>query len=164
MAQLLNQSADVQYRQRIVNEMRHVQNDMMPAQEAVRYDQEMLHDLTAPVPPTASTADVTAEVENVRNDAKLLVQKVNDIYQVMSRNLNPETYLYSTTEAPTAYVLRSFTVKRLALMGIVVLLVSLPVIVFLCFMHNRVREEETAETSSTPNVTHGPPVSVRANA
>jgi len=163
MAQLLNSSADVQYRQRIVNEMRRVQNDMMPAQEAVRYDQEMLRDLTTPVAPTASTADVTAEVENVRNDAKLLVQKVNDIYQVMSKNLNPETYLYTTSEAPTAYVVRSFTVKRLALLGIVVLLLALAVIVFLCFMHNRVREEETIETASTPSVTHGPPVSVRAN-
>jgi hypothetical protein len=164
MAQLLNQTEDVQYRQRIVNDLRHVQSDMMPAQEAVRYDQEMLRDLTSPISEPVKIADVAAEVENVRNDAKLLVQKVNDIYQVMSRNLNPETYLFSKPEAPTTYTLRSITIKQLFLIGIVVLLLALPTVVFLCFMHDRVREEEMLETTASPSVTAAPPVSVRANA
>lgn len=148
MAKLLNQSADVQYRQQIVDDLRRVQNSMMPAQEAVRYDEEMVRDLTSPVAATVKAADVATEVENVRNDAKLLVQKVNDIYQVMSRNLNPETYLFSKPEAPTTYVVRSVTIKQLATIGIVVLLLAIPAIVFVCFMHYRVREEEALETAA----------------
>jgi hypothetical protein len=152
MAQLLNQSADVQYRQRMVTELRRIQNDMIPIQEAVRYDQEMLHDLSTPLPKISATENVAADVEDVRNDAKLLVGKVNDIYQVMSRNLNPETYLFSKTEAPSTVVLRDITLQKLALLGVLVLLIALPVIFVFCLLHNRVREEERTAAAPSPAV------------
>jgi hypothetical protein len=152
MAQLLNQSADVQYRQRLVTELRHIQNDMIPIQEAVRYDQEMLHDLAAPLPPTTSAKNVAAEVEDIRNDAKVLVGKVNDIYQVMSRNLNPQTYLFTKTSAPTTVVMRNVTLPKLGLIGVLVLLIALPVIFIFCLLHNRVREEEKEERAANPAV------------
>lgn len=152
MAQLLNQSADVQYRQRMVTELRRIQNDMIPIQEAVRYDQEMLHDLSTPLPKTTNNNNVAADVEDVRNDAKLLVGKVNDIYQVMSRNLNPETYLFSKTEAPSTLVERNITLQKLALVGVLVLLIALPLIFVFCLLHNRVREEERSAAAPSPAV------------
>ncbi|HEX7190358.1 MAG TPA: hypothetical protein VF381_02195 [Thermoanaerobaculia bacterium] len=142
MAQLLNQSADVQYRQRMVTELRRIQNDMTPIQEAVRYDQQMVRELGTPLPAATTSKNVAADVEDVRNDAKLLVGKVNDIYQVMSRNLNPETYLFTKTSAPTTYVMRDLSLSMLALIGVLVMLVAVPVIFIFCLLHNRVREEE----------------------
>lgn len=145
MAQLLNQSADVSFRQHLVSELRGIQKAMFPVQEAVRYDQEMVHDLSTPLPPTTTVKNVAAEVEDVRNDAKLLVGKVNDIYQVMSRNLNPETLLFTQTATPSTTVLRNLTLSKLALIGVLVLLIALPVIFVFCLLHNRVREEEKDE-------------------
>ena len=152
MAQLLNQSADVSYRQHLVSELRGIQKAMIPIQEAVRYDQEMVHDLSTPLPPTTTARSVAAEVEDVRNDAKLLVGKVNDIYHVMSRNLNPETYLFTQTSAPTTTVERNITLPKLALIGVLVLLIALPVIFIFCLLHNRVREEENEERAANPAV------------
>lgn len=149
MAQLLNQSADVQYRQRMVNDLRQIQKDMIPVEEAVRYDQEMLHDLSTPLPATTSKDNVAADVEDVRNDAKLLVAKVNEIYQVMSRNLNPETYLYSEMSTASTTVMRNVTLPKLGLIGVLVLLIALPVIFVFCLLHNRVREEENEERAAT---------------
>jgi hypothetical protein len=157
MAQLLNQSADVQFRQKLVTDLRHIQTDMIPIQEAVRYDQEMVRDLNTSVPALGPSENVSADVEDIRNDAKLLVGKVNDIYQVMSRNLNPETYLFSKPDAPLVYFARSFTISQLAIIGVVVMLLALPLIIFLCFLHNRVHEEEHRDVpaASGPSPVHG---------
>jgi hypothetical protein len=152
MAQLLNQSADVQYRQTMVTDLRHIQDKMIPIQEAVRYDQEMLHDLGTPLPGATTKENVAADVEDVRNDAKFLVGKVNDIYQVMSHNLNPETYLFSKTEAASTVTLRNVTLQKLALVGVLVLLIALPVIFVFCLLHNRVREEERTAAAPSPAV------------
>ena len=143
LAQLLNQSADLSYRQKMVDEMRHIQAAMAPAQEAVRYDQELLRDITAPPPPIAvNEADLRIQLNQVRSQAKVLVAKINEIYTIVSHNLNPETYLYSLTAPPTTSVYRSIPKSRLALIGMVVVLLSLPVIILLCFIHHRIKEEE----------------------
>src|SRR5438270_1150245 len=143
LAQLLNQSADLSYRQKMVDEMRHIQAAMAPAQEAVRYDQELLRDITAPPPPIAvNEADLRIQLNQVRSQAKVLVAKINEIYTIVSHNLNPETYLYSLTAPPTTSVYRSIPKSRLALIGMVVVLLSLPVIVLFCFVHHRIKEEE----------------------
>ena len=62
-----------------------------------------------------------------------------------SRNLNPSTQLLSLTGPPIARIERARTISRLAIYGVLVLLISLPIIVVLCLLHNRVREEEAAE-------------------
>lgn len=143
LAQLLNQSADLTYRQKMVDEMRHVQSLMAPAQEAVRYDQELLRDITAPPPPlTVNEADLRVQLNQARSQAKVLISKINEIYTIVSHNLNPETYLYSVTAPPTTSVYRSIPKSRLAAIGIIVVLLSLPVIILLCFVHHRIKEEE----------------------
>ena len=143
LAQLLNQSADLTYRQKMVDEMRHLQSEMTPAQEAVRYDQELLRDVTTPAPPaTVNEADLRVQLNQVRSQAKVLVAKINEIYTMVSHNLNPETYLYSVIGPPTTSTYRSIPKSRLALIGIVVVLLSLPVIILLCFVHHRIKEEE----------------------
>jgi hypothetical protein len=143
LAGLLNQSADLAYRQKMVDEMRHIQTAMSPAQEAVRYDQELLRDITAPPPPlVANEADLRVQLNQVRTQAKVLVSKINEIYTIVSHNLNPETYLYSVTAPPTTSVYRSIPKSRLAIIGVVVMLLSLPIIILLCFVHHRIKEEE----------------------
>ncbi|HEY2322077.1 MAG TPA: hypothetical protein VGJ82_04350 [Thermoanaerobaculia bacterium] len=143
LATLLNQSADISYRQKMVNELQQVQNAMAPTQQAVRYDQELLREVTAPPPPiTVNEADLRVQLNQTRTQAKVLVAKINEIYTIVSRNLNPETYLYSLTSPPTTMNYRSVPLSRLALIGAMTVLLSLPIIILLCFIHHRIREEE----------------------
>jgi hypothetical protein len=142
MAQLLNQSADVQYRQRLVTQMRAVQNQMIPAQQAVRYDEQLMREITTPSTTTVPEAQLGADVEQVRAQAKALVAKVGDLYAIISQNLNPQTYLYSFTGPAQRKTQRSTSLGRLALIGVLVLLVSFPLIVVFCLLHHRVAEEE----------------------
>jgi len=142
MAQLLNQSADVQYRQKLVNQLRGIQNDMVPAQQAVRYDEQLMREITTPSSATVPDDQLRTQVEAVRAEAKGLVQKVSDLYAIISQNLNPQTYLYSITAPAQKRVQRSITLGRLALIGVLVLLVSFPLILVFCLLHHRVAEEE----------------------
>ena len=145
LAQLLNQSADLSYRQKMVDEMRHIQVAMAPTQEAVRYDQELLRDVTTPPPPlTVSETDLRIQLNQARTQAKVLIAKINEIYTIVSHNLNPETYLYSVTAPPTTMLYRSIPKSRLAMIGIVTVLLSIPVIILICFVHHRMKEEEKA--------------------
>lgn len=149
LATILNQSADVAYRQKMVDEMRRVLSDMVPIQEAVRYDQELLREVTTPAPPSGiSEADLRIQIGQVRSQAKVLVAKLNEIYTIVSHNLNPETYLYTATAAPTTMVYRSMSIARLGLIGIVVVLLSIPVIILFCFIHHRMKEEEQAAVAA----------------
>lgn len=148
LAQLLNQSADLTYRQKMVDEMRHIQATMAPAQEAVRYDQELLRDVTTPPPPVSvSEADLRIQLNQARTQAKVLIAKINEIYTIVSHNLNPETYLYSVTAPPTTTILRGIPKSRLVLYGIITMLLSVPLTVLICFVHHRMREEEQATVS-----------------
>jgi hypothetical protein len=142
MAQLLNQSADVQYRQKLVTQLRVVQNDMIPAQQAVRYDEQLMREITTPSSASVPDEQLTMQVEAVRAEAKSLVQQVNDLFTIISQNLNPQTYLYSLTAPAQKRVQRSITLGRLGLIGALILLISLPLIVLFCLLHHRVAEED----------------------
>jgi hypothetical protein len=153
MAQLLNQSADVQFRQSMVKDLRRVQMDLIPIQEAVRYDQQLLKDVSIPSPNGASAYDVRGDVEKVRAEAKQFVAQVNEIFVVITSNLNPQTYFYTLTSPSTSTLVRSTSLGRLALIGMLTLLVAFPIIVAFCLIHNRIREEELAVTATHSEVT-----------
>ena len=74
-----------------------------------------------------------------------LVVKTHDIYAVLSQNLNPSTELITRTGVPTTRMERSLSIKQFATYGILVAALSLPLLIFLCLLHNRVREEDEAE-------------------
>jgi hypothetical protein len=54
------------------------------------------------------------------------------------------------TQPPITRVERSQNIVKLALYGVLFLLLSLPVIVVLCLLHNRVRQEEASEGYIAP--------------
>jgi hypothetical protein len=145
MAQLLNQAADVQYRQKMVDDLRRVQQDLIPTQSAVRYDQEVLAQLSAPGSPipNASVEQLQALLLRTRASAKDILAKVNEIYEITSRNLSPQNALYSISGPMTVEVARGVSLPKLMLYGVITLLVCLPLIILGCLIHNRIREEQS---------------------
>jgi len=145
---LTTQSNDMQYRQKLVDDYRHASQSVIPAQQSVSYDQEVLAQIrdTASAPGSLQAAEVRTEIETSKNEVKQLLGRVNNIYDAISNNLSPSKELYTLTAPPVVRTEHSRSLTELALYGLGVLALSLPVIVILCLIHARVREEEASET------------------
>jgi hypothetical protein len=151
---LTSQSLDIQYRQKLVDDYRRASQAVIPAQDAVSYDQEVLAQIrdTANAPGALQAADVRNEIEMAKNDVRQALSRVNNIYDSISSNLSPSKELYSLTAPPVVRTEHSRSLLQLALYGVAVLALSLPIIVALCLIHARVREEEANEPQVSGSV------------
>lgn len=143
---LSNQTEEVHYRQKAADDYQRAALDIIPAEQAVAYDKELLAMVKqGGTGVTTSAAQIQADIDAIRGESRALVAQVNEIYQILSRTMNPASQVYSVTRAPTTTIQRTGDLRR-SLLGLVfVLLLTLPVTVVVCLLHNRVREEETAE-------------------
>lgn len=141
---LTTQSADTQYRQRLVNDYREATTKVIPLQQAVAYDTQILSEVrsSAVVAQRSDPSVVQRQLEQSVAEVRELILKMNEIYQVVSRNTNPSTQIYAITDTPVSHTETSFSASRLLLYGVLVLLVAFPITVIACLLHNRVREEE----------------------
>ena len=151
---LSRQASDSEYRQRLIKDYRDAIGATIPIEQTVSYEQQVLQQMknAAPAAPRSDEQTVRGEIQNATAETRRLIIKVNEIYQLLSRNLNPSTQLFSLAGTPTSRIERARSFTRLLLYGVVLLLVTLPIILLLCLLHNRVREEEQAEglTTTTP--------------
>jgi len=144
---LTSQSSDVQYRQKIVDDYRRAAVFIIPHQQNVNYDQEVLNLVKSGSAGAASVRadDVHNELVATEKESRQLLGRVNEIYSIVSSNLNPSKEIYSLTAPPVGRTEHSRSLKQLALYGVALLALSLPVIIILCLLHARVREEEASE-------------------
>lgn len=150
LVQLTSNMLDTEYRQRLAEQYRIASMRLGPLQEAAAYDRAMLDFLRSSSGSSDITpAEVNQQITTTRTEVRQLVQYVNDIYDLMSAKLNPTTELLTPLGVPSTKVNRAISIKRLALYGILTFLVALPVIIILCLLHNRVREEEENEEAIT---------------
>jgi hypothetical protein len=147
LVSLTGRSQDVVYRQSVADDFRSASARIIPAQQAVDYDQEILQQIkSAPAGgPRRDPAVIGAEIEAVRAEARSLIAKVNEIYKSMSRNLNPSTELYSVTAPPLTRIERSASLTQLALYGVLFVLAALVIVSILCLIHDRFGREDEAE-------------------
>jgi hypothetical protein len=144
---LTTQSNDMEYRQKLVDDYRRASQAVIPAQQSVSYDQEVLAQFkdTANTTGSLQAADVRNEIEASQSEVKQLLRRVNNIYDAISNNLSPSKELYTLTAPPVVRTEHSRSLAQLGLYGIAVLALSLPVVVVFCLIHARVREEEASE-------------------
>ena len=146
LVSLTRQASDSVYRQKLVDDYRKAVGAMIPIAQAVSYQKQVLDQMKSGTVtgPRSDEKSVRAEIDVSAAEVRRLIVKVNEIYQLLSRNLNASTQLFTLAGPPTTRIERARTFARLALYGVVLLLVAFPVIVILCLLHNRVREEEAA--------------------
>jgi hypothetical protein len=149
LIQITSSAADHEFRQKFAEEYRLAAMAVVPLEQAVAYDHSVL-DL---VRRSGAGGDISREavdrqINLTRDEVRHLVVTIREIYEALSANLNPSTSLMSVTGSPMTRVERTLSVKRLGLYGVLTLLVALPLIIFFCLLHNRVREEEIAEHSA----------------
>jgi hypothetical protein len=144
--QLTSATGDTEYRQRLANNYQETALRSLPLHEAVAYDRSFLDSIRSGSGGDTLTVEaVDQQLATTRADVRQLVVKTHDLYRELSANLNPSTELLSRTGVPTTRMERSLTVKQLATYGVLVGALSLPLLIFLCLVHNRVREEDEAE-------------------
>lgn len=144
---LSKQAVDSEYRQKLVDDYRSALAATIPLQEAVNYQKQVLAEIRsgAAIGPRLDKSAVHDEIKGSTAEVRRLIGKTNEIYQLVSRTLSPSTQLFSVVGPPTTRIERTRTLSRLALYGVVILLIALPLVVLSCFLHNRVREEEAAQ-------------------
>lgn len=148
---LSNRSADVDYRQDLTDEIKEASLNIIPAELAVRYDQELIDifQRRPPPPKPAIAAEVIrAEWDTVMKEVHQTIDDVNEIYVLASRQLYPETELYRTLGPAVTRTQRAVSPIRLMMFGVLTLLIALPVIIVGALLHNRVREEEAMELAA----------------
>lgn len=145
LMQLTASSVDNSYRQKLTDEYRLSALKGVPLQEAVAYHETVLRLARAGVTSdTISREMVDQQIVTTRNEVRGLVTKMNEIYRVLSSNLNASTELITRTGVPTTRVSRMISLRQLALYGVLTAFVALPLLILLCLIHNRVREEDEA--------------------
>ena len=144
---LTSQSADTLYRQKLVDEYRSAARETIPFEQEVAYDQQLLQEVRSGSAggATISAAAVQAQITAAQQQVRHLIGNVNQIYQIVSRNLNASTQLFTTTAPPITRTERTRSLGRLGLYYVLILLLALPAIIVACLLHNRVREEDAAE-------------------
>ncbi len=143
---LTTRTGDREYRQKLTDDIKKASLDVVPAQAAVKYDAELLASFqSAPTGGTGNAAALQAEWTAAVADARDTITNLNAIYSLASRQLYPETEMYRVTGPPVARIDHATSLSRLALYGVLVLLIALPLTIVFALLHNRVREEEAAE-------------------
>jgi len=142
-------AADAQYRQRVVEEYREAVARTIPMKQAVAYDTAVLNELRKPAGGSVNLNPeaARAQIEQSRAELAQLINKMNELFQIVSRNMTPSTQLFAVSGAASTRTVRSVTARGLALYGLLVLLIAFPLIVIFCLLHNRVHEEEATEDS-----------------
>lgn len=148
--QMTSNAADLTYRKALSEDYRESSLRVVPMQQGAAYDQAVVEVVRSAVPSGSSTLTrqaVDRQLADTREELRRIVVNVHEIHRVVSRNMNPSTELLSLIGVPATRFERSIGLKKLALYGILTCFIALPIIVVLCLLHNRVREEEAAERS-----------------
>jgi hypothetical protein len=149
---LSGRSADVVYRQHLVDEYKKAATDLVPLQQAVEYDQQVLQAVRGGGPASvANRADVQAQIEAVRSELSTRIRQMNDLYLAISHNMTPSTQLFGATDPPSSRSMHAIDLTRLALYSLMLVVLAFSGAVILSLLHRRVveEEEEKAEEERT---------------
>jgi hypothetical protein len=147
---LTSRNTDREYRQKLTDEIKRASLDVIPAEAAVRYDRELIDAFesgTSRSDGTAAALDLAWK--DLLEQMRSIVADMSEIHRLASSQLNSSTELFRPLGAVTFRVERSISPKRLALTGLLVLLISVPMVIAAILIHNKIREEEAVEREST---------------
>jgi hypothetical protein len=147
LVSITSAASDMAYRQRLVDDYRLASTLVIPAETAVAYNREVLAQLRgAPATQSGVTAEnVEQQLADMQAQLQEAIKKVNELYATISRNLEPDTYLFTTTGVPSTRTDRAIDLFRLIGLGALILLLSIPLVIAGVLIHNRMRQEDEAE-------------------
>lgn len=144
---LTSNAADIEYRQKMIDNYRQAVQQVIPLQEAVAYDNHVLSALRSARGAGGPAADavVRQQIESIREDVRGFITKIHELHEIVSANLNPATELFTVTSPAYTRVNRARSLPRLMLLGVLVMLASLIAASLGALLHQRLRDEEAEE-------------------
>lgn len=161
LVDLTGKDTDTKYRQDLVDEMKRQSLLVVPLEAEANYYRTLLGYLrqfqsrARPATPEEQTV-IQAKLDAIVNEAIAMTDQVNEIYAMVSKNLNPSTVLYSSA-APVTTVERPISPSRLFLIGLLLFLLAIPVSIFGAVLYDRLYgETENEEQEIAPAQTEAP--------
>lgn len=148
---LANRNADRDFRQTLTEEIKEASLAAVPLEAAVKYDHELIEAFGTPAG-AGESLDIEGPWAALLADVQAAIRQVNEIYVAASRQLYPETELFSILGPPVTVTQRAISPVRLALGGILTLLIAIALIIGIVLIHNRVREEERVARGMSESV------------
>lgn len=136
---LSNRSADREYRQQLITDMRNAALEVAPLEAIVAYDESLIAQLQTSAfgADRATAADVQRRWTEITSRVENAVRQMNAIYAEASQQMNAETELYRITSPAATRVERPTSHARLLLIALLVVVGSIPLILAGCLLHDR---------------------------
>jgi hypothetical protein len=150
--ELSNEGNDLAYRQRLVDEYRKASMEVVPLESEVRYYEMLLQSFTAGTRAAneSERALIESETKAITAEAVQATNEVNEIYERLSKDLNPSTMLYSTTGPITTSNQRAASGLSLLIAALVMLMLAFPVVVLGTILYERFGESGQESESTVP--------------
>ena len=84
----------------------------------------------------------------VQADVERAAKQVNALYTMLAGDLNSPSALYTVTSGLTSHAGRRSSLKQLALWGVLLALIAVPVVLTAAFVHYRIAIEEDEEAGN----------------
>jgi len=140
---LTKTAADSDFRQSMVRELRMAIDERVPVAQELDYHKHVLDLLRSPKGgPRVDNATIAQSIQQLYSDVRANVVALNDLYVVLSKNINPSSELFQVETPFTTRSERPVTLARLLLNGIIVLLVAFVIGIAGAIIHARLRREE----------------------
>jgi hypothetical protein len=146
LVQLSTQSTDLGYRQRAVDDIIRESMALVPFESEIAHYENVLSAYATSGGVQPVTEDEARRQLGVAYANTLAtIDQLVELYRLLSKNLNPGNVMYTTTAPPVQHTERTMSLMRLGIYGVLVGMLSLPLIIAACLIHNRMREENEEE-------------------
>jgi len=152
LSDLISQKRDIEYRQRLVDSLNIAAiNQLLPAETEASYYQALVQSMkssTAAGPPSPELEKtIQSEYQKALSETYKGADQVSDIYALLSKNLNPGLIVYTLTDPVEQTTARAFSMTRLMVYGVLLMVIAVPLVLLAALLHNRIQEEKEIEES-----------------
>lgn len=143
--ELSNERNDREYRQQLVADIRSANLESVPFREEAVYYRDLLQQVSTGASTMApvEVGSIRQKLEDAYRDLGVSIDQINDIYNLISANLNPPAALYSVTGPASSRAEYGMSIRRIGLYILLLFLISVPVIIGAVLLHARARAEES---------------------
>lgn len=147
LVELARAAEDLTFRRVLINDLRLASLRTVPYQVAADYYQRLIPRLEA-----TSWVNRLDEEEMARERQELLAimerlvfvgDEMESIFELVSRNLNSKNQLYSQTAPAISVTERAYGLSSILALGVVLLLLSLPMLALAALLRQRLKTEES---------------------
>jgi hypothetical protein len=159
IVQLTDEGKDITYRQQLVDRIQGESLRAVPIKTEMRYYESLIQSFSGRYrqPSTEEAAIVEAEISRIIGEAASVTDRMNRIYGVLSRELEPLAAIATLTAPPRTVTARGISLSTLALIGVLLFLVTAAIVPLVFVVREKLRRSapvNTKDSSQNTRVDH----------